>query len=147
MEFGVVNFSNACILVMMLIPNVIYALRGGEGNKTDSRFLALTEQLGRYGAMVLMVFPVGVREFGFPNVLSLFAYVLGNCVLLLAYLVIWVLYFRRKTKALAMVLAVIPVCIFMLCGVCLHHWLLVLFSTLFAVGHILITRQSASQIN
>ena len=56
---------------------------------------------------------------------------------------LFLLYFKRKSRARALALAILPVCIFLLSGLLLRHWLLVSFAVLFAVGHIYVTWKNA----
>ena len=60
-----------------------------------------------------------------------------------AYLIVFALYLRKKTAGRAMVLAILPACIFLLSGLLLRHWLLVGFALLFAVAHIYVTKKNA----
>ena len=70
-------------------------------------------------------------------------YFLGNGVLLVAYWLVFARYMRKKTAKRALVLAILPACIFLLSGLLLRHWLLVGFGLLFAVGHIYVTTINA----
>lgn len=142
MEFGMINVWNAVIVVIMMIPNLIYAGKGGEDQKKPNKLIAVIEQVGRYASMALMILPLGVWKFGFPNVPALLAYLFGNAACLLLYLIVWAFYFKEKTFHRAMALAIIPVCIFGLCGICLRHWLLVGAAILFGIGHLRITYQN-----
>ena len=54
---------------------------------------------------------------------------------------------KRRTIPLALVLAILPACIFLSSGILLRHWLLVGFAVLFAVGHIYVTYHNAANIN
>ena len=130
MEFGIINLINAGIILIMMIPNLIYAGKGPVAAKPVR------------GKIAVMVFPLGVWKFGFSGKFVFIAYLFGNAVLLLAYLTIWLFFFRKETIGRAMALAILPVGIFVLTGVCLEHWLLVLAAVLFAVGHVDITFQS-----
>ena len=124
----------------MLIPNIIYALKNrGEKNLCTNRALNLTEQIGRYACIVLMWLPLLVWEFGFASVTRMLIYAIGNAVLLTAYLILFAVYFKKKTPGLAVVLAVLPACIFLLSGILLRHPLLAGFALLFAAGHICVT--------
>lgn len=142
MEFGTINLINVGIILIMMIPNLIYAGKGPVASKPVRGKIAVIEQVGRYASLGLMVFPLGVWKFGFFGKFVFIAYLFGNAVLLLAYLTIWLFFFRKETIGRAMALAILPVGIFVLTGVCLEHWLLVLAAVLFAVGHVDITFQS-----
>jgi len=113
LEFGWINLFGAVIVTVMLIPNIVYALRTKDSvNKCKSRIMNLTEQIGRYGCMTLMWLPLLVWKFGFLNVEEMLVYVVGNLGLTVAYIIIWIPYFKRKTLGKAIALAVIPTCIF-----------------------------------
>ena len=49
----------------------------------------MLEQVGRYTCMILMIFNISPKGFGFPSVGNFFVYGLGNALLLLAYWVVW----------------------------------------------------------
>lgn len=147
MEFGWINAAGGMIVILMLIPNVVYALRcPGGGSGSGSRSMNMLEQIGRYASMALMIFPIGVWKFGFPSVAAMLVYVFGNAGLLVCYWVYWALYFRRADRDRALMLAVAPVCIFLLSGLTLRHWLLVLAAAVFGVGHVYVTRRNHTDV-
>ena len=143
MEFNLINLFGFIIVAIMLIPNIIYSIKFKNiENKCTNKVMNVIEQVGRYGSMVLMVLPLLTWEFGFPNVFMMLFYILGNGVFLLNYLIIWVFYFKKQTKGMAMALAIIPTCIFFLSGVTLYHWILVVAAVIFGIGHIFVTYQN-----
>ena len=141
MEFGWINLFGAGIVVLIMIPNIIYAA----GQKQDEtqievpRGLSACEQVGRYGCIILMWLPLLVWKFGFGSVEEFLIYLIGNGALLLCYYLSWMLYSRKKTLSVAMALAIIPTAIFLLSGILLQHWLLVAFAILFGACHCTIT--------
>ena len=140
MEFGWINLFGAGFVILLLIPNVVYALRNrGEENLCANRAMNLMEQAGRYGSIVLMWLPLLVWKFGFKSVPEMLVYLAGNGALLLVYWLVFARYMQKRTVGRALVLAVIPACIFLLSGLLLRHWLLVGSGLLFAVGHIYVT--------
>ena len=140
MEFNYISIYAAAILVLLLIPNIIYAFKfKGSYNHCTNRLMNILEQIGRYGSFILMLVPLGVGEFGFSSAESLIIYAFGSAAILLAYWIVWAMYFHRVTTARAMLLAILPVALFTLCAVTLRHWLLLAFIVVFAVGHIYIT--------
>ena len=144
MEFGWINVFGAVTVALMMIPNIVYAIKNkGEQNLCTNRFMNVTEQIGRYACIVLMWLPLLVWKFGFGSEYALLLYLAGNGALLIAYWILFAVYFKHKTPGLALALAVIPACIFFLSGVLLRHWLLVGFAVLFAVGHIYVTKENA----
>lgn len=140
MEFGWINVLGAAIVIIMLIPNIIYAIKNKNFiNNSTNKVMKSVEQIGRYGCIVLMWLPLFVWKFEFSSVYIFLIYLLGNGFLLLLYVLFWILYFKRKNKNGAMALAIIPSCIFLLSGLLLHHWTLAAFAVLFGLGHIYVT--------
>lgn len=145
MEFGWINGFGAIIIIVMMIPNILFAVKNKDmTNRCDNRMMNVIEQIGRYACLVLMWLPLLVWKFGFRSVFEMFAYIIGSGILLTVYLVIWVLYFKKPTMRTAVSLAVIPTIIFLLCGILLRHWLLVAAALLFGVGHIYVTMKNHS---
>ena len=138
-----INLFGLVFVVLMLIPNIIYAIKYREQkNLCENKVMNILEQIGRFASIFLMVFSIGVSEFGFSSVNVFLVYGLGNIVLLLAYFVIWIMFFCKKTLWKGMALAVIPSFLFLLSGVTLQHWLLVCSAILFGVGHIYVSYEN-----
>ena len=143
MEFGWINVFGAIIVILLLIPNIVYAIKNkDEKNLCTNRLMNIAEQIGRYACIVLVWFPLIVWKFGFASVFEMVLYMVCNGTLLVAYLILFAVYMKHKTVRLALLLAILPSCIFLLSGVLLRHWLLVGFAVLFAVGHIYVTYQN-----
>ena len=141
MEFGWINLFGAGIVVLIMIPNIIYAARQKQ-DETQIEVphgLSACEQVGRYSCIILMWLPLLVWKFGFGSVEEFLIYLIGNGALLLCYYLSWMLYSRKKTLSVAMALAIIPTAIFLLSGLLLRHWLLVAFAILFGFAHCTIT--------
>ncbi len=146
MEFGWISVFGASIVILMLIPNIVYAVKNkNERNLCTNRIMNIAEQIGRYSCIVLMWLPLVVREFGFASVLEMLLYLACNAILLAAYWISFAVYIKRKTVRLALVLAIIPSCIFLVSGILLRHWLLAGFAVLFAVAHIYVTYRNAAR--
>ncbi len=70
MKFGWINAAGAIFVILMLVPNIFYAIKNrGEKNLCENRFMNLIEQVGRYACIVLMWLPLLVWEFGFAGTL------------------------------------------------------------------------------
>lgn len=148
MKFGWINAFGAGTVILMLIPNIIYAVRNrDEKNLCTNRFMNAIEQIGRYACIALMWLPLLVWEFGFRSTAEMLIYMAGNAVLLTVYWFTYALYMKKKTARRALILAAVPACNFLLSGITLRHWLLVLFAAVFAVGHIYVTEQNAVKAN
>ena len=140
MHFGWIKLFGAGFVIIMLIPNIVYAIRNpNERNRCENRLMNVLEQIGRYGCIVLMWLPLLRWKFGFQSVFEMLLYLGGNAALLLAYGIVWALYFIKRTPARALTLAILPACMFLLSGILLRHWLLVGFAVLFSVAHLYVT--------
>lgn len=143
MEFNYINLCGLVIIAIIMVPNIIYAIRttktGGEENKCHVLLVNIMEQAGRYASMALMMLPLLVWKFSFETDSAYWVYFLGNGALLGAYLFVWLLYFQKRTLLKALVLAIVPTAIFILSGITLGHWLLVISGVIFGIGHIFIT--------
>ena len=90
MEFGWINLFGMVIVLLMLVPNIIYAVRNkDEKNLCTNRAMNLIEQIGRYACIVLMWLPLLVWRFGFAGVPEMLLYLCGNAALLAAYLILF----------------------------------------------------------
>ena len=144
MKFGWINVFGAVIVVLMLVPNIVYAIKNrDEKNLCTNRVMSLIEQIGRYACIVLMWLPLLVWKFGFQSAFEMLLYLFGNGALLLAYWIVFFRHMRKRSAAKALTLAVLSSCIFLMSGILLRHWLLAGFAVLFATGHIYVTLKNA----
>lgn len=143
MDMNGINLMGLIIVLLMLVPNILYALtHRGVQNACTRRGMNLIEQVGRYGSMLLMVLPLGVGSFGFRSGRAFGIWLAGMAALLVVYGILWVVYVHRAQRVVALLLAIVPSMLFLLHGLLLRHWLLVLFGGLFGVGHIYVTDQN-----
>lgn len=134
------NPLGIAIILLMMAPNVIFALRHRDmENKCKNRLINLLEQIGRYGCLVLMIICIGLDKFGFGSVEDFLIYLFGSALLLLAYFIFWILYGKSPSRKKALALTIIPCCLFLLCGVTLRQWPLVVFAVFFCVCHVCVT--------
>lgn len=144
MKFSMFNLWTAGVVLLLLVPNLIYAIRRrGGGISSSSRAVNILEQVGRFGCMIFMVVPLGVRggEFGFYSVEELILWAAGTLLLLAAYYICWVFYAWKPGRKLALALAVLPCGVFLLSAVLLRHWVLALFTGLFTGTHLYIVQR------
>ncbi|MGN1155511.1 MAG: hypothetical protein ACI4TK_04985 [Agathobacter sp.] len=134
------NVFGLILVILLLIPNIIYAIKiKDQKNLCTSKLMNILEQIGRYACMFLMVFNIGIAEFGFGTVGAFLVYGIGNVLLLIAYWITWMLYFYKQTFGKQIALTVLPTCLFLLSGITMQHYLLILFGTMFGMGHIYVT--------
>ncbi|MDF2538536.1 MAG: hypothetical protein K0S76_1557 [Herbinix sp.] len=142
-ELDWINIIGLIILVLMLLPNMIYASRSKEMvNQCHNKGMNFMEQIGRYGSMFLMCFNIGILEFGFRTKEDYTLWIISSSVLLLLYFIFWGLYFERAKKSYAIALAVIPSIIFIFNGYIRQHYLLLIIGVIFSIGHIYVTYQN-----
>lgn len=140
--FNVVGFL---VVIIMMIPNIVFAIKkpAGYKNKWNNKFLSILEFIGRIGCIVFMFINIPGTYLGFWNLLCLFIYIAVEALLLVAYLVIWIICFRKNNLFRAITLSVIPSIIFLFGGIIYASWLLVISALIFAPCHILISIKNA----
>ncbi len=135
-----INSFGLVIVILLLLPNVIFAMKNKvTENKCRNKFMNSIEQIGRYGCLFFMVVPIGLFEFAFPSKYEFILWLLTNSLLLLLYWLFWYRYFRYPKVTLPIILAIIPSAIFIIDGLLLRHWLLMISGILFSIGHIYVT--------
>lgn len=137
------NIYGLIILVVIMIPNIIYAIKCKDGfqNKFENKTLELFEQISRFGSFGFMVINVLYFEFWFDNALSVYLTVNGFLVSL--YCIIWFACGKSESLFKALALSIIPSTIFIFSGIMLLHIPLIIFSILFAVCHITISYKNS----
>ena len=140
---GWFNIYGMVYIILLLIPNIIYAVKNKEAsNKCTNKFMNMLEQVGRYGCMFFMMIHVGFGGIGFKSVSFLFIYFIVNFILMLAYWIIWMFYFIKPGAKKQLLLAILPTIIFITSGITMSHYLLLATGILFGVGHIYVTIQN-----
>lgn len=140
MDFNWINIFGGIIVALMLIPNIVFALKKNEKQRNKAgKAVTVLEQIGRYGSMSLMIIPLFVWEFGFSPLEFMFVYIIGNALLLIMYYIFWALYSKNKSMRNAIALAIIPTLIFVVSAVSVEHWSLLVTAVIFGVSHIYIT--------
>ena len=139
MVLNLINFIQVAIVWILIIPDLIFSIHRESREVKKNNAASITEQFGRYASMLLMVLPLGIWEFGFKSPEEMIIYFAGNGIWLLIYILVYVLFFKKQNAAKAIILAVIRVLVFMLCGILLRHWFLVIFTVIFAIGHFAVT--------
>ena len=135
-----INIFNVVAIVLMIVPNIIYAVKFRNIEKLcNNKTMTIIEHTGRIACIVFMVFPGFNKEFGFSNAGYFIIYLFGNIALLMMYIAVWISCIKKRNSTKAYMLAVLPVAVFLLCGLTLEHWILVFSAVLFGVGHIYVT--------
>lgn len=137
---GWFNVYGLIFLILLLIPNIVYALKCKDvTNKCTDKWALFMEQVGRYGSMFFMVFTFGSLTQGWASVTEFVVYLLGSAVLLLAYWIMWMLYFVGAGMWKSMALAIIPTLLFLIGGITMRNIPAMVLAVVFGIGHIYIT--------
>lgn len=145
---GWLNFFGVILVILLMIPNLIYLLKGKKRKRNcTNKWMNLLEQIGRYASIVCMVVSIGVTELGFPSVTAFLLYGIGNFLLVIAYWITWFLYFHKPTKRKRIMLAIFPTGVFLLSGVTMQHYLLIVAGILFGIGHLYVTMKDFEKEN
>ena len=135
------NYYGLVAGAIIMIPNIIFAVidKSAFESKYSNKAILISEQIGRYGCMAFMVFniPHTYFDFWFDN--ALIVYLTVNGALLALYISGWIM-FRKEQSALKMLwLSIIPAVMFLFSGVVILSIPLIIFSIIFAIGHITIS--------
>lgn len=135
------NCYGLAIMCILMLPNIIFAVRS-KGNFKSSyknKTAEISEQAGRLGCFIFMVFNIPGTYLNFWFGGAFFIYIAVNAVLCLAYIVCWISFFIGINSATALLLSVIPCCIFIFSGITLLNFPLIVSAVVFSPCHILIT--------
>lgn len=145
MSFSWINWINMAVVVYLILINIIVA-RKGLSDSFNSKHLAINifEQIGRYGCMILMIFPIFTRgwEFGFKSVTEMLIWICLTVLLLVIYSLLWV---KKANGGVGVLygLAIIPIVLFLMNGFLLWHPALLVVSLVFGVSHFIIVKENA----
>lgn len=138
--FDVVNVYGLLFTVILIVPNIVYAKTHTYNlNLIPNRSVLYLERIGKYCSLFLMAFNIGILEEGFTADIMKTFWLVATTVMIVLYLVFWVLYFKKQTKAVAYALTIIPALIFMLSGLLQVKTLLLVFGITFLIGQLYVT--------
>ncbi len=142
---GQINIFGLVFMVIIMIPNVIFALKCKDGfeNRWENKFVEVLEQIGRYGCFAFMVINIPKTWFGWASDEAFALYLIVDAVLVTAYCVIWAVCFKKNSVFRALSLSIIPSVIFLFSGIMSRSVLLMISALIFAPCHILISYKNA----
>lgn len=142
---GWINIFGLVFMVIIMIPNVIFALKckDGFGNRWKNKAVEVLEQIGRYGCFAFMVINIPKTWFGWTSDESFALYLIVDAVLVTAYCMIWAVCFKKNSVFRALGLSIIPSVIFLFSGIMSRSVLLMISALIFAPCHILISYKNA----
>lgn len=142
---GQINIFGLVFMVIIMIPNVIFALKCKDGfeNRWENKAVEVLEQIGRYGCFAFMVINIPKTWFGWASDEAFALYLIVDAVLVTAYCVIWAVCFKKNSVFRALSLSIIPSVIFLFSGIMSRSVLLMILALIFAPCHILISYKNA----
>ena len=142
---GQINIFGLVFMVIIMIPNVIFALKYKDGfeNRWENKAVEVLEQIGRYGCFAFMVINIPKTWFGWASDEAFALYLIVDAVLVTAYCVIWAVCFKKNSVFRALSLSIIPSVIFLFSGIMSRSVLLMISALIFAPCHILISYKNA----
>ena len=135
------NIYGSIIIIILMIPNIIFALKCKEGFQTkwNHKVILTMEQIGRFGCIGFMIFNIPGTYFGWIFEEAYILYFIVNGLLLFLYCLIWMIYFKKESLFRSLALSIIQSILFLFDGIVTQSILLILAALLFAPSHILIS--------
>ena len=133
------NYYGLIIMVLMMVPNIIFAITHKNNQPQVSKTIEAFEQVGRYGCFALMIFNIPFVCSGFYFESAELVYLVTNGILICSYLLIWTICWNRHMKFRSYALSILPTAIFVFSSIILGYYLLLLFSIIFGICHIYIS--------
>ena len=139
------NLYGLIFIILILIPNIIYAFKNKQSNNQSTRHSILVlEQIGRYGCIIFMTFNIPHVCFGYLLGNVMLVYLMINGILITIYYLSWTILRKEKSKLKALLLSIIPSVIFLFSGVINISIPLLLCSIIFTISHIYISYKHAT---
>ena len=142
---GWLNIFGLIIIAVIMIPNIIFAIRCKEGfeNKWSNKFIEVAEQIGRFGCFGFMIINIPGTWFGWWSDEAFAIYLIVDTILVVLYCAIWIICFKKSSIFRALALSVIPSVLFLFSGIMSRSILLLIAAILFAPSHILLSYKNA----
>lgn len=144
---GWFNCYGLIIMAVIMIPNIVYALKHKALAPYSNKAVTAVEQIGRYGCFVLMIFNIPYTYFNFWFDCALAVYLSVNGIILTSYLIFWIICRNRQDKLKALSLSILPACIFLFSGIVLAYIPLIVFAILFGASHIFISYKNYGNLS
>ena len=140
------NVFGLVFITVIMIPNIIFALKHKDAfeNRNQNKAIEIIEQIGRFGCFGFMIFNIPSTWFGWWSDEAFTIYLLVDALLIVVYLTIWIVCWRKNNVFRALALSIIPSVIFLFSGIMCRSLLLIISSLLFAPTHIFISYKNAN---
>lgn len=134
------NYVGLIFVALLLPPNIIYAIKSKdeESNQTN-KVLHIFEQIGRYGAMIFIVFNIPYTFCGYYFAYAEIVYISINSALIFGYYLSWIIYWKKDSLTKRVFLSVIPSILFIFSGIMVASIPLFIFASIFSIFHICVS--------
>ena len=139
------NVFGLVFIAVIMIPNIIFAVKHKDAfeNRNQNKAIEIIEQIGRFGCCGFMIFNIPSTWFGWWSDESFSIYLIVDALLIVLYLTLWIVCWRKNNVFRALALSIIPSVIFLFSGIMCRSLLLIISSLLFAPTHIFISYKNA----
>ena len=140
------NVFGLVFIAVIMIPNIIFAVKHKDAfeNRNQNKAIEIIEQIGRFGCFAFMIFNIPFTWFGWWSDESFSIYLIVDALLIVLYLTLWIVCWRKNNVFRALALSIIPSVIFLFSGIMCRSLLLIISSLLFAPTHIFISYKNAN---
>lgn len=136
-----INFYGLLMVVIILIPNMIFAVICKEGfeNRYQNKLVETLEQFGRFGCFFCMFIMIPYMNKGYWFKGGKTIYLIVGFLLVCLYCFGWIIFWKENSVRKSLYLSILPSLLFLESGIISGNILLVMFAVIFSPCHILIS--------
>lgn len=140
-----VNFWGLVFVVIILIPNIVFAMTCKDGfeNRYQNKLVETLEQIGRFGCFFSMFIMIPYMNKGYWFQQGKMVYLILGFLLVSLYCLGWIVFWKENSVRKSLYLSIVPSLLFLESGVLSGNILLLIFAVIFAPCHILISYRNA----
>lgn len=136
----VINIQGLLFAIILAVPHIIFARTHTYNIKAvDNRAMLYIERVGKYVSLILMAIDIGVLEGGFTSELMEKFWFIATSVMVAVYVVLWIVFFKKESKAVAYTLTFLTAIIVMLSGLLQVKTLLLTAGIVYLIGELYVT--------
>jgi len=143
------NIYGLVFIAIIMIPNIIFSIKVKDGfdNLWINKPMEIMEQIGRFSCFGFMIINIPGTWFGFLSDEFFAIYIIIDCIIVVVYCMIWIIFFNKNSVFRAIALSVLPSVLFLFSGVMSRSILLIVGAVIFAPCHIFISYKNALLAN
>ncbi len=140
--FDVINVYGLLFAIVLIIPHIVYArTHNYDLSAVDNRAMLYISRIGKYCSAFLMAVNIGVLEEGFtsPKIVMKSFWLISISVMTILCVLLWILFFKKESKALAYAITVMSAIIVMFSGLLQVKTLLLTAGIVYLIGELYVT--------